>query len=326
MSSRQGGALAAPRSLDLHESGPMRRGLTVLRKDFSYYRYTYLMVIPVLAYYFVFHYGPMYGVIIAFKDFTPRAGILGSPWVGLKHLQTFWSSYYFWRLLRNTLLISLYNVAFGFPAPILLALLLNEVRIRGFKRAVQTLTYIPYFVSLIVICGIVVDFTASDGVINDVISALGGERRNLLADPNLFRAIHVTSEIWQHVGFNSIIYLAAISSISSELYEAAVMDGAGRLQQAWHITLPGIAPTAIILLILRLGRMMAVGYEKIILLYNPLTYETADVISSFVFRKGLLEFNFSYSTAVGFFNSIINLAMLVLANRLSRRFSETSLW
>jgi len=298
----------------------------MLTKDFVKYRSIYLMALPMIAYYLIFHYGPMYGTSIAFKEFSPGLGILGSPWVGFAHFKSFFNSYYFVRVLRNTILINIYELIFGFPAPIILALLLNEVRNQAFKRTVQTITYLPHFISTMVICGIILDFTGRDGFINDIISWFGGERVNLMMEPELFRTIYVASGIWQGLGWNSIIFLASLTGIDPQLYEAAKIDGAGKWKQTLNITIPGIAPTIIILLILRMGRMMNVGFEKIILLYNPKTYETADVISSFVYRKGLLEFSYSYSAAVGLFNSAINFLLLISANWISRRVNETSLW
>lgn len=284
------------------------------------------MMLPVVAYYLIFHYTPMYGAVIAFKDYTPIKGILGSDWVGLKHFIDFFDSYYFWRILKNTLLISLYSLLFEFPMPILLALLINEVRQRRFKRVVQTITYMPYFISLVVICGIITDFTNADGLINRLFMWLGYDGQAMLQKPELFRPIYILSEIWQRIGWESIIYIAALTSIDQEQYEAARIDGANRLKQMFYITLPGLLPTITIMLILRMGNLLNVGFEKIILLYNPVTYETADVISSFVYRKGLLEFGWSYSSAVGLFNSVINLILLVTANYISRRVSNNSLW
>ncbi|NBD28127.1 ABC transporter permease [Paenibacillus glycinis] len=295
-------------------------------RDFMLNKYLYLMMLPVIAYYVVFHYAPMYGALIAFKDYSPMKGILGSDWVGLKHFEDFFRSYYFLRILKNTLLISLYSLLFEFPAPIVLALLINEVRHRAFKRTVQTITYMPYFISLVVICGIITDFTNADGLINRVFTWLGYDGQAMLQKPDLFRPIYILSEIWQRIGWESIIYIAALMSIDQEQYEAARMDGASRFKQIFYITLPGIMPTIAIMLILRMGNLLNVGFEKIILLYNPVTYEKADVISSFVYRKGLLEFGWSYSSAVGLFNSAINLVLLVLANYVSRRVSKNSLW
>ncbi|MET3546749.1 putative aldouronate transport system permease protein [Paenibacillus favisporus] len=297
-----------------------------LVRDFVLNKYLYIMMLPVIAYYLVFHYAPMYGALIAFKDYSPMKGILGSDWVGLKHFHDFFGSYYFWRILKNTILISLYTLVFEFPAPIILALLINEVRKKKFKRVVQTITYMPYFISLVVICGIITDFTNADGLINRLFMFLGYDGQAMLQKPDLFRPIYVLSEIWQRIGWESIIYIAALMSIDLEQYEAARIDGASRLKQMLYITLPGLLPTIMIMFILRMGNLLNVGFEKIILIYNPVTYETADVISSFVYRKGLLEFGWSYSSAVGLFNSVINLVLLITANAISRRVSQNSLW
>ncbi len=322
-------AATAPRAEGARKGGeaaPVVRLWRTLAKDLKRNRYVYLMLAPVVAYYLIFHYGPMYGAQIAFRDFSPAKGIWGSRWVGLAHLQSFIKGFYFTRLLRNTLLINILDLLFGFPAPIVLALLLNEVRWDPFKRFVQTITYMPHFISMVVVIGILADFTARDGLVNNVLSAFGVAATPFLQAPGWFRGLYVGSGIWQNVGWGSIIYLAALASIDPTLYEAAMVDGAGRLRQLWHITLPGIAPTIIILLILRVGNMMSVGYQKIILMYNPLTYETADVISTYVYRKGILEMGFSFSAAVGLLNSVINFALLILANSISRRVNETSLW
>ncbi|NOU98392.1 ABC transporter permease subunit [Paenibacillus sp. LMG 31456] len=300
--------------------------LQMLSKDLLRNKYIYLMMLPGILYYIVFHYIPMYGATIAFKHFTPVAGIWGSEWIGFKHFQDFFNSYYFLRIIKNTLLINFYSLLFGFPAPIILALLLNEVRKLWFKRTVQTLTYLPHFVSVMVISGLIVDFTSKNGLINDIIEWFGGTRANLLMNEDLFRTIFVSSGIWQEIGWGSIIYLAALSGIDQEQYDAANIDGAGRFRQMLSVTLPGIMPTIIILLILRIGHMMDVGFEKVILLYNPSTYATADVISSFVFRKGIVDANYSYSAAIGLFNSLINFVLLIGANKLSRKYSDSSLW
>lgn len=286
----------------------------------------YIMIAPVILYFVIFHYVPMYGASIAFKNYTPARGFAESPWVGFTHFIRFFDSIYFVRLLRNTFMISFWSLLFGFPAPIILALLLNEIRARKFKNAIQTITYLPHFISLVVIIGLLREFSVSTGLINDIMNLFGIERRPLMQLPQYFRTLFIGSEIWQTIGWNSIIYLAALSGVDQEQYEAARIDGANRWKQTLHVTLPGIQSTIIILLILRMGRLFTVGFEKIILMYNPSTYEVADVISSFVYRSGLLEMNYSYSTAVGLFNSAMNFAMLLLANRLSKRFSETSLW
>ena len=287
----------------------------------------YLMASPVTLYFLLFHYGPMYGVMMAFKDYRVGQGLWASPWVGAKHFQNFFNSPYFFRTLRNTLLISCYSILFGFPAPILLALLLNEVKRARFKRTVQTITYLPHFVSTVVMCGIIIDFFGRSGVVTQLLHKLLGMRAsNLLLKPELFRTIYVSSGVWQTVGWSSIVYLAAIAGIDQGLYEAAALDGAGRWRCMWHITLPGLKQTVVVLLIMQIGKMMNVSADKIILLYNNSTMETADVISSYVYRRGLLELNWSFSTAVGLFNSVINCALVVGANAMSRRLTESSLF
>jgi putative aldouronate transport system permease protein len=268
----------------------------------------------------------MYGALIAFKNYSPGRGFSGSPWVGFVHFTRFFNSPYFVRLIRNTFLISFYGLIFGFPAPIILALLLNEVRHSPFKRVIQTITYLPHFISMIVIAGMITDFFLFIGLFNDIAVFFVWQRLSLLQQPNLYRPIYITSDIWQHIGWGTIIYLSALSAIDPQLYEAAMIDGAGRFRQLFAVTLPSIAPTIVILLILRIGNLLSVGYEKTLLLYNAATYETADIISTYVYRVGLLEQNWSYSTAIGLFNSAINFTLLIIANMVSRRVSETSLW
>lgn len=295
-------------------------------RDFKINKTVYLMLLPVVVYYIIFHYQPMYGTIIAFKKFTPARGIMGSPWVGLKYFKEFFTDFYFFRILKNTLVISISSIIFSFPAPIILALLLNELKNKLFTRAVQTISYMPHFVSLVVVCGIIKQFTMDDGFVTQFLSIFGFDKISMLQKPELFVPIYIISGIWQEVGWGAIIYMAALAGIDQELYEAAEIDGANRWKQTLHITLPGIAPTIIILLILRMGNILNVGFEKIILLYNPGIYETSDVISSYVYRKGLLEFNWSYSSAVGLFNSAINFILIIITNWLSRKVNETSLW
>ena len=298
----------------------------MVKNDWRKHWELYLIMLPVLIFYLLWMYGPMYGIIIAFKDFNPRKGILGSRWIGFRYFVDFFSGPYAWRVIRNTFLISFWNLIFGFPLPIILALMLNELRGMGFKRVVQTITYMPYFISLVVICGMLVDFTASDGVFGAISEAFGKEPTNLLSIPEYFRAIYVGSELWQKLGWDSIIFCAALAAINPELYEAATIDGAGKLRQVFAVTLPGILATIAILLILRVGAMMSVGFEKIILLYNGLTYETADVISTYVYRKGIIDANFSFATAVGVFNSVVNFILVITANHFSARVTETSLF
>jgi len=295
-------------------------------KDFIRNRMLYLIVAPVVLFYILFSYVPMHGAIIAFKDFRPAMGIWGSPWVGFDHFVRFFNGPFVFRLIRNTFVLNIQMLVFGFPAPIILALLMNEMRNKFFKRSVQTITYMPHFISVIVVVGIIMDFSLSTGAINDIVVFFGGSRRNLMSDPNLFRPMYVISEIWQSAGWGTIVYLAALAGIDEQLYEAAMIDGAGRFRRLINITLPGILPTVVILFILRMGSMMSIGFEKILLMYNPATYETADVISTYVYRMGILQTNFSFATAVGLFNSVINFTLIIVANAVSRRVNETSLW
>jgi len=296
-------------------------------RDLTRNKGAYLLLVPVLLYYIIFHYIPMYGAVIAFQDFNPARGILESKWIGLENFVDFFNGAFFSRLVINTLSINLMDLIFGFPAPILLALLLNEVRWAPFKRLVQTISYMPHFISVVVVVGMMVDFFARDGLINNLLrGVVGGTPIAYMSDANWFRPLFVGSGIWQAVGWGSIIYMAALSNIDPSLYEAAMVDGAGRFRQLLHITLPGLLPTITILLILRLGSMMSVGYEKVLLMYNPLTYSTGDVISTYVYRRGVLATDYSYSAAVGLFNSAINFALVVGANWLSRKVNDTSLW
>lgn len=316
-------------TVEAHSAKPAKKPelFDRIAREIARNKYLYLMALPVLAYYLLFHYGPMYGASIAFKKYDVVKGVWGSPWVGFRYFIEFFQSHYFGRLIRNTFLLSFYQILWGFPAPIIFALLLNEIGNRGFKRAIQTATYLPHFISTVVICGLIHDFFARDGVVTSLYISLGGESVNFLTHPEYFRGIYVSTGIWQQIGWGAIIYLAALSGIDTQQYEAAIIDGAGRFMQLLHVTLPGIMPTIIIMLILRIGQVMSIGFEKIILLYNPNTYETADVISTFVYRKGLGEsFEFSYTAAVGLFNSAINFVLLVSANRFSKKVSDTSLW
>lgn len=293
-----------------------------MRKNWS----LYLMALPVLAFYLIFCYKPMYGAIIAFKQYTPGLGIWKSPWVGLDNFRYFFSNPDFIRILSNTLRISLSLIIFGFPAPIILTLLFNEIGNKQFKRVAQSVSYIPHFISLVVICGLIKTFVADGSIIQQIVHAFDGRDGSLLNRAEMFLPIYVISNIWQNIGWDSIIYLAAISSIDPQLYEAAQVDGAGKWKRMLHVTLPGLAPTIIIMLILQLGNILSVGYEKIILLYNPLIYDTSDVILSYVYRMGFESMDWSYSTAVGLFNSVVNFVIIILANTISRKVSDTSLW
>ena len=266
-----------------------------IRIDMQKNKYKYLLVLPVVIYLLLFCYKPMYGIIIAFKDFRASRG-------------------------------SFLSLLFSFPVPVALALLINEVRNERVKRTVQTVTYMPHFIAIVIVCGIIKTFCQSGGVFNDIIALFGGERSNLLADPKWFYPIYIISDIWQHAGWDSIIYLAALSAIDQEQYEAASIDGASRFQQLLHISLPGLLPTVSMLLILRLGQILSVGYEKILLLYQPLTYEVADVLSTYVYRKGIIDTDYSFSTAINLFNSVVNLIFLVLANRMSKKSGQSGLF
>ena len=297
-----------------------------LRRDWIRNRSLYVMVIPVLLFYLLFHYKPMYGAIIAFKDYTPALGVAKSPWVGLANFVRFFKSVYFVRLIKNTILLSVYNLIFGFPAPIILALLLNEVRNKHFKNITQTITYLPHFISTVVVCGMVMNFLSLDGIINQIIAAFGFDKIQFMVLPEWFRTIFTASGIWQTCGWTSIIYLSALTSVDQEILEAAMIDGANRFQRIKSVTLPSIAPTISIMLIMQIGRLMSLGYEKIILLYNGSTYETADVISTYVYRRGILSADFSYSTAVGLFQSVIGVILLVASNQISKKLSDSSLW
>lgn len=287
----------------------------------------YIFILPAFLYFAIFYYAPMYGVQIAFKDFIATKGIAGSPWTGFKHFNYFFSSYYFNLLVRNTIGITLYSLIAGFPVPILLALLLNELKNKRFKRLVQNVTYAPHFISTVVMVGILLTFLSpSSGIVNQLIKVLGGEPIAFMAKPGMFKDIYVWSGIWQNSGWGSIIYLAALSGIDVQLHEAAIVDGATRLQRIRYINIPGIMPTMIILLVLNSGSLMNVGFEKIFLMQNSLNMETSDVISTYVYRNGLLNAQYSFSSAVGLFNSVINFILLVLVNKAARRLSETSLW
>ena len=302
--------------------------LIELKRDWRMNKGLYLLVLPIVVYLIIFNYLPMAGIVLGFERFTPKNGVYMSEWVGLKHFTTFFSSVFFIRVLKNTLILSLYSVIFGFPAPIIFALLLNELDNEYYKKVIQVVSYMPNFISTAVISGIIIDFVASDGVITGMLVNIGflKEAKNLLSVPQYFRTIMVLTDLWQQVGFGSILFLAALTGIDQELYEAAVIDGANRWKQTLNVTIPGIMPTVVIMLIMRIGSLMNANQEKILLLYNPLIYETSDVIGTFVYRKGLLEADYGYSTAVGLFNSAVNVVLLFIANGVSRKYSETSLF
>lgn len=286
-----------------------------------------LIILPVIAYFIIFHYVPMYGALIAFKRFVPGQGILGAQWVGFRYFEQFFNSIFFVRLVRNTFLINFYGLVIGFPIPIIFALMLNELKDGRFKKTVQTISYLPHFISVVVIVGMIVNFfSIQDGVVNIMIKALGGSPINFMTDPKYFRSLYVGSGIWQGFGWGSIIYLAALSGIDPQMYEASQIDGASRWKQLLHITLPGIMPTVIIMLILSVGSMMSIGFEKIILMYNPSTYEVSDVISSYTYRRGILNADYSFGAAVGLFNSVVNFVLLISVNIFCKKTAKLSLW
>ena len=309
--------------------GMKKREMTLSHKisrDWKMNKYKYLLILPVLVYLALFCYKPMYGLIIAFNNYKPIRGITGSDYVGLMWFDNFFNNIYFWRLLSNTFTISALSIVFGFPAPIILALLLNEIQNNKFKRTVQTITYMPYFISLVVTCSIIKIYCQENGLFSQIIELFGGTRRNLLIDPSAYRPIYVLSGIWQSIGWNSIIYLAALSGIDQEQYEAARIDGANRFQQMLHITIPGILPTIMILFVLRMGSILNVGYEKVLLLYTENTYNVADVFSTYTYRVGLVQQQYSLSTAVSLFNTVVNIVFLVFTNWLSRKTTESGLF
>ena len=287
----------------------------------------YVLLLPAVAYLIIFHYIPLYGVQIAFRHYRPRNGFLGSTWVGLKHFKYFLHSPQFPQLMRNTVLLSLYSLIFTFPLPILLALLLNECGSVGYKKFVQNVTYAPHFISTVVLCGMVIAFTAPDtGIINSLVVLLGGKSVDYMTQESSWRAIYVISDIWKNTGWSSIIYLAALAGIDPQLHESAQIDGASRLQRVWHINLPGIRQTIILLFILDCGKIMSVGFEKAYLLQNALNLPVSEIISTYVYKTGVQGAKFSYTTAIGLFNSLVNVMMLLIVNRISRALSDTSLF
>ena len=316
---------ASPASLtEKQREKAMKRRL--IKRDWRMNKAVYLMAVPVIVYFIIFTYIPMGGILMAFEDYSIKKGIFGSTWVHFDNFIRFFNSVYFWRLIRNTLLISFYGLIFSFPFPIIFALCLNEIRNVKFKKLTQTISYMPYFISIVVVVSIIYDFCSSDGALTKLAAAFGDTGGALIARPEWFRTLYIGSNIWQHLGYNSIIFISALAAIDQELYEAAVIDGASRWKQTIYITLPELSSTIVVLLILRLGQIMNVGYEKTILMYSPATYDTADVIASYVYRVGIIDADYGYSTAINFFNSIVNFIVLFVANTISRKLSETSLW
>ena len=302
---------------------PLRERRSSFRNNWG----LYLLLLPALVYALIFLYLPMVGVVIAFTDYSPTKGFFGSPWVGIKYFKKFFESYNFWQIFYNTVALSFYNLIATFPIPIIFALLLNQMRLRSLKKVIQTASYAPYFISVVVLVGMMnVFFSPSSGIVNVVIKMLGGTPVYFMGKPELFRPIYVWTNVWQTTGRSAIIYIAALTGVSMDLHEAAMVDGANKLQRTLHIDIPGILPTAIIMLILNLGQIMSIGFEKAYLMQNTLNITASEIISTYVYKIGLLGAQFSFSTAIGLFNSVINFSMVVGLNMLSRKLSDTSLW
>lgn len=301
-------------------------GRHVVQKMLRHWQFYLLVSLPLL-YIIIFKYVPMFGVVIAFKDYNLVEGIWGSPWVGFKHFEQLLDAPFFWDYLKNTLTISLYGLLVGFPAPIILALALNEIRHGFFKKSVQMITYAPYFISTVIIVSIlIVNLSPNVGLLSNIYRALGLEPVDFLGKSEFFKSIYVWSDVWQHMGYGAIIYIAALSGVNPELYEAAKMDGATRFQKIRNIDIPSLVPVIVIMLILSIGQIMSVGFEKIYLMQNPLNQHTSEVISTYVYKVGLLGANFSFSTAIGLFNSIINFTLLIIVNFVAKKISSNSLW
>ncbi|HZM75017.1 MAG TPA: ABC transporter permease subunit [Candidatus Limnocylindrales bacterium] len=307
---------------------PRKRSWTyAIRRDWQLYS---LAILPLL-FFLIFRYLPMLGNVIAFRRYRPGSDslferIFGESWVGLRYVRLFLADDTFWTVFTNTVIMGTLTLLFCFPLPIMLALLLNEVRVRSLKRFVQSVSYLPHFLSIVIVAAMVMQFLSLDGTVNQIVKGLGGQGISFLQQAEWFRTIYVSSEAWQTVGWGTILYLAALTTIDEDLYEAARIDGANRWRQTWHVTLPGIRPTMVTLLILNIGMFMAVGFEKILLLYNPLTYPTADVISTYLFRMGVVSSNFSYAAAIGLFEAIIGLTLVLSANAIAKRTVGASLW
>ena len=298
-----------------------------LATDFTRHWQLYIMLFLPIAYIIIFMYIPMGGLVIAFKDYQVRLGIFGSPWVGLRHFRNFVTTPHFELLLKNTIYLSFYSLAAGFPLPILLALFINEVSGKKFKKSVQMITYAPYFISVVVLVGILSNiFSMHTGLVNNVLALFGFERVNYIGVPGLFRSLYVWSGVWQTMGYSAVIYIAALAGVDQELVEASIIDGANRVRRVIHIDLPSIAPTITILLILAIGNIMSVGFEKVYLMQNPVNMRYSEIISTFVYKRGLQNFQYSFSSAVGFFNSVVNFILLAMANFAAKKMGNTSLW
>lgn len=297
------------------------------RKDFNDSKYLLILFLPCLLYYIIFRYVPMWGVLVSFKDYKVFKGFFASPWVGFKYYEMFFNSPDAFIIIKNTLILGILTLLWTFPAPIIFALILNEVKSRKFKKLTQTISYMPHFISQVIVVGMVMMFLSpTHGIVNTVIELFGGAKINFMVQPGWFRPVYIISEIWQGMGWGAIVYLAALTNVDPQLYEAAIMDGASRWKQTIYVTLPCIIPTIITMFLLRTGSILEVGFEKVLLMQNPAIYSTSDVISTFVYRQGLISGNISYASAVGLFNSVVNLFFVVSANFLAKKYSETSLW
>lgn len=306
---------------------PTNKSIWKIAKKYKLY---YLMVLPGVLYYILFKYVPLFGIIVAFKDISPYQGItdiLTAPWVGLKHFSNFFNSYYFWQILGNTLLISLYKFIFSFTAPIILALLINEIVFLKYKKVIQTISYLPHFISLVVVAGLMTNILSTrGGIVNEVLGIFGAEPIFFLGESRYFRGVLVVSDIWKNVGWGTIIYLAGITGIDPGLYESAKMDGAGRFKQTLHITLPGIASIISIMAIMRMGTILDAGFHQVLTLYSPSVYDVADIIDTYVYRSGLERMQYSFSTAVGLFKSVIALVLVLLSNYLAKKLGQEGIW
>ncbi|MGG1677371.1 ABC transporter permease [Neobacillus sp. NRS-1170] len=286
----------------------------------------YLFLLPAIIYFIVFQYVPMYGVLIAFKDFTPSLGILGSPWVGFENFTRFFDSYQFWDLIKNSLGLSIFQLIIGFPMPIIIALLLNQMIHEKYKRFVQTVIYAPHFISIVVLAGMVFVFFSDKGLINSVVTLFGGKAITFMSEPSWFKPLYIGSGVWQETGWACIVYLAALAGVSPEIHEAATMDGANKWQRILHVDIPAIMPTAIILLILSVGNLMNLGFEKAYLMQTPLNQPAAEIIPTYVYKVGLQQAEYSFGAAVGLFNSVVNLILLFIVNKTAKKFSGSGLW
>ncbi len=314
------------RKKDSSGTAAMQGWLSGKWKEMKANKLLYLMLIPFVLWHLLFWLRPLNGLQIGFKDYNLFAGMADSPWVGLENFKDFLTGPYVGRLFKNTFLIGFYSLVFSFPVPILLALFLNEIRKPKFRQTLQTAMFMPHFISAVIICGILINILSPSGLVNNILGWFGIESTYFLAEPKYFRTIYIIMGIWRQAGYKSIMFLAAIAGIDQQLYEACVIDGGGKLRQIWHVTIPGILPTIVIMFVMAAGHIMSVGYETIILLYQPITYETADVISTYTYRIGLSDGEYGFATAVGLFNSLMSLFFVTVSNFVSKKLTGSGLW